>query len=169
MKIVIVINGKGESGKDTYVKIISRHFNIRNVSSIDPIKELAITLGWDGVKDDRGRAFLVDLKQARSKYNDFPTNYLAKEVDRFILNDDDVMFCHIREGVEIDKFKEAIADKDVTVKTLLVRRDAADKAFGNASDDNVEDYQYDWYFDNNGSLDELPERVFDDFREHIEL
>ena len=168
-KTVIVINGKGESGKDTYVKIISEYFYVRNVSSIDPIKELAFTLGWDGVKNDRGRAFLVDLKKARADYNDFPTTYLTEEVDEFLLSNEEYMFCHIREGVEIDKFKEANDSKDIIIKTLLVRRDAIDKSFGNASDDNVEDYKYNWYFDNNGLLDELPKRVLDDFLEHIKL
>ena len=62
------------------------------------------------------------------------------------------MFLHVREGAEIAKFVSAT---NYTAKTLLVRRPLAHVgAYGNASDDGVEDYTYDYVYDNVRPLDE---------------
>ena len=60
-KAVIVINGAGGVGKDTICDLAAKHFKVRNISSVDPIKEIATFCGWTGVKDDRARKFLHDL------------------------------------------------------------------------------------------------------------
>ena len=68
------------------------------------------------------------------------------------------MFLHIREPIEIEKFVRATGGE---AKTLLIRGGARmSKAhYGNASDDCVEDYKYDYYFLNDKSLAEA-ERDF---------
>jgi hypothetical protein len=47
-KTVIVINGSGGVGKDTLCDIAATHYSVWNISSIDPIKELAAITGWNG-------------------------------------------------------------------------------------------------------------------------
>ena len=104
-KMVVVINGRGGVGKDMFCDAIADCFNVMNVSSIDPIKDIARMVGWENGKELKDRKFLSDLKSLVVEYNDYPTQYLMQEHKRFL--DDEVyqvMFVHIREPKEIDKF-----------------------------------------------------------------
>ena len=154
---VIVINGHGGCGKDTLISVIEKDtkYKVANESSIDPIKNIARqTTNWDGGKSDKDRKFLSDLKRIYTEYCDLPTNYLIDKYINNVVNGKDMMFCHIREASEIDKFKEALP-KTAKVYTLLVYRDETDNhSYGNASDDDVNKYNYDFVFDNNKTLDE---------------
>ena len=157
-KIAIVINGKGGVGKDTLCELAAKSFAVKNISSITPIKDIARLCGWDGSKDDRSRKFLAELKQLCVDYNNYPTLWAKGEYDSFLLSDDEIMFVHIREPEEIAKFVAATKGE---AKTLLVRADERLKrgAYGNAADDNVENYRYDYYFTNDKTVEES-EREF---------
>lgn len=147
------MNGNGGVGKDTLCDMAEKHFNTRNISSITPIKEIAKICGWDGTKDDKSRKLLSDLKQVLSSYNDYPTKYILSIYKEFLNSEDDILFVHIREGEEIDKFKSGV---DTPIYTILVKRSTMDSVqWGNTSDDQVENYQYDFTFDNNRSLEEI--------------
>ena len=155
-KIAIVINGRGGVGKDTLCDLAARHFRVKNISSVTPIKEIAAMCGWDGRKDPKSRKFLSDLKQLCVNYNDFPTNWAYREYLEFLESDREVFFVHIREGAEIRKFIERTEGRAVA---LLVRAGsrALGGALGNASDDEVENYNYDYYFVNDKPLAEAEE------------
>ena len=157
-KATIVINGAGGVGKDTLCDLASKHLKIRNISTITPIKELARMADWDGRKDDRSRKFLADLKELCVNYNDFPTNWAKAQYLDFLTTDEQILIVHIREPKEIAKF---VAATDGVAKTLLIRALSRQRkvAYGNAADDGVENYYYDYYFDNDGSLEEA-ERNF---------
>ena len=68
-------------------------------------------------------------------------------------SDNEVMFLHIREPEEINKFVLATEKK---AKTLLIRGGArmTKTNYGNAADDLVENYSYDYYFMNDKTLEE---------------
>ncbi len=154
MKLAIVINGSGGVGKDTLCEIAGKHYRVRNVSSITPIKNLAVQCGWQGEKTDRARKFLADLKRLTVEYNDYPTRWLEEEYRKFSQGNEEIMFVHIREPEEIEKFVRVTGGK---AKTLLVRGGArmANRVgrYGNSADDDVERYRYDYYFDNDQPLD----------------
>ncbi len=152
-KAVIVINGAGGVGKDTLCDLSAKHFKVRNISSVDPIKEIARFCGWTGVKDDKARKFLHDLKTLTAEYNDFPTNWALAVFREFMTTDEQILYVHIREPREIEKFVKATHG---VAKTLLVRGGARTRcgAYGNAADDCVEEYEYDYYFTNDKSLSE---------------
>jgi len=151
-KIAIVINGAGGVGKDTLCELASKHFKVKNISSITPIKEIATLCGWDGTKDNKARKFLSDLKQLCVEYNDYPTLWAKARYDEFLLGDEEIMFVHIREPEEIKKFVDATGGK---AKTLLVRggKRMSNEKYGNVSDDGVENYSYDYYYVNEKTLD----------------
>ena len=50
-KRVVIINGGGGSGKDTFVEFCAKHAKVINISSVDKVKEAAkILVGWNGEK-----------------------------------------------------------------------------------------------------------------------
>ena len=151
-KAVFVINGRGGVGKDTLCSFAAKKYAVRNISTITPIKALAAQCGWKGEKTNRARKFLSDLKALLVDYNDYPTNWAMEEYKSFLACDEEILFVHIREGSEIAKFIEATGGH---AKALLVRRAAKEPiSYGNVSDDLVEQYDYDYVFDNNLPLAE---------------
>lgn len=62
--IIVLVSGKAESGKDTFYKLAVeecspyRHFIIQRLAFGDYVKDIALQLGWNGAKDERGRALL---------------------------------------------------------------------------------------------------------------
>ncbi len=164
-KTVFVINGAGGVGKDTLCDLAAKHFKVYNVSSIDPIKEIAASIGWRGEKTDKARRFLSDLKRLTIEYNDYPTLWGRARYDEFLASDNELMFFHIREAEEIEKYVRAT---DGAARTLLIRGgDRMSKShYGNVSDDEVENYSYDYYFVNDRSLEET-EISFCEFLKNI--
>ena len=152
-KTVIVINGAGGVGKDTLCELAAKHFKVYNVSSITPIKEIAGTCGWRGEKDDKARRFLSDLKRLTVEYNDYPTVWAKAKYEEFLQSENEIMFLHIREAAEIKKF---VLATDGEAKTLLVRGGSrmTKSHYGTVSDDEVENYSYDYYFVNDKSIEE---------------
>lgn len=157
MKLAIVINGKGGSGKDSICDVVASHHSVVNVSSITPIKWVAENFfGWKKGKTDKDRKFLSDLKKLSTDYNDLPNRYCVNEFHKFLSNEDaEVFFVHIREPENIEKFIESVDGQCIT---LLVRGGKSkSEQYGNHSDDDVENYNYDFVFENNGSYENLDE------------
>jgi len=155
MKKIVVINGPGGCGKDKVIDIameILKETYLERCSSIDQIKEIAKLFGWNGQKDDKSRKLLSDLKDMWTEYNDGPFKYIQ---GRFESTDSNLFFIHVREPHEIEKIVKSYGNLAVT---LLIRRPNTEK-FNNHADRGVEDYNYDYIIENNGTLDNLKENV----------
>lgn len=151
-KQIIIINGQGGVGKDTICDIVKKHYGVKIVSSIDMIKAIAIYGGWDKQKDLKGRKLLSDLKLAFSEYNDLPFKQMTHEIKIFKnFRNEQILFIHVREPEEIKKLVSEYPE----IKTLLITRGESQLNFGNMADDNVENYDYDFVFENNGELENL--------------
>ena len=151
MKQVLIINGAGGVGKDFLCACLRDKYGVRVVSSIDPVKEIALQCGWDGVKNTRSRKFLSDLKRVITDYSDYLTDYMVGAYESFLASTDDLLFFHIREPAEIAKLVARIP----TAHTLLIRTNRpVTLASGNASDDLIEQYAYDSIFYNDGTAEE---------------
>ena len=84
MKEIVVINGSGGAGKDTFVQFCGEYTSIMNISSVDKVKEAAKVLaGWNGEKDEKSRKFLSDLKELGIEYNDAPFKYISNMAEEF--------------------------------------------------------------------------------------
>ena len=158
--MIIIINGVARSGKDEFVTITKKfvkpaHIQVHNISSIDPMKEIAKFLGWNGDKNEKTRKFLSQLKQISVEYNDYPFRYICDWLEKFSLKDvlPKIVFIHCREPKEIQKIYDYCLENQLTVKTMLVERnvDIPD----NKSDQGVNDFKYDIYVQNNGNLDKF--------------
>ena len=172
---VVIINGKGGCGKDTFVTmcqdILSTN-NVYNISTVDFVKQVAEYCGWDGTKTPENRKFLSDLKDLLAYWNDIPFKKVAEGVrnccdcasllDSF---DNSVIFIHCREPKEIKKLV-----KEFDAITLLIRRDAAECVEQiNHADNEVLNYEYDYVIPNKGTLSELRARAEKFLRECLEL
>lgn len=156
-KRIVIINGMGGSGKDTFVEFCAKHTKIMNISSVDKVKEAAkILVGWNGIKDEKSRKLLVDLKRISIEYNDYPTKYILEENKKFLTNDADILFIHIREISEIKKIKNIL-----NAETLLLTNPRVREIKSNSSDANVANYNYDIYIENAGSLEELEQKAIE--------
>ena len=153
-KPVVVINGRGGSGKDTMIEGVARYCKVKNVSSVDKIKEIAKLCGWDGQKDDNSRAFLAGLKKVCADYNDLPLKELLNAYNEYMRDDNDILFVHIREASEIEKFYQSV---NRNVFSVLVTRSSVNKYYGNAADDGVENFCYNLQFLNDGDIEERQE------------
>ena len=83
-KRIVIINGKGTSGKDTFVNIVNKYVPTENYSSIDLIRKVATQLGYNGGKTIKDRKFLSDMKVLATEYNDAPYNDIIDRVLKFI-------------------------------------------------------------------------------------
>lgn len=161
--MILVINGSAESGKDSVVKFFREFSNPKfqwafNISSIDPFCQVARMFGWDGVKTEKSRLFLHELKCAAIKFNDYPTFYIVDEI-KGILNDnqniESIIFVHIREKEEIEKLKHHYPE----LKTILVRKPDSPE-INNYADQNVESMEYDFTIENDGDLESLKKKAY---------
>ena len=63
MKQVLIINGSGGVGKDTFVNFLNKYKKVIHRSIAYPAKEIAKQIGWDGSsKTEKDRKFLSDIK-----------------------------------------------------------------------------------------------------------
>ena len=145
---VYIINGVGGSGKSTFVSILSElHPLIKEISTVDKVKEVAKFAGWDEVKDDRGRRFLADIKDAMDAYD----NLSRKNVDRIIEEAPNyIYFINARSNYDIDYFKQRW-----NARTILVERPGTPLIFSNHADAGVMDYDYDITICNDGNFESL--------------
>ncbi len=152
----VVINGFPRSGKDTFVQfcndVTPSNILIPMISSVASVKQAALLLGWDGEKDAKGRNFLSNLKDMSTDNYDGPMKSMIRMLEHFKERSDVIGFFAIREPAEIAKFKLQFP-KCVTV--FIVRPGKDDSLPGNHADNNVQDYDYDYVVDNNGSLENL--------------
>ena len=149
-KPVILINGSGGVGKDTFIDFCKELVPCFNISTVDKVKEAAGLLGWDGSKAEKDRRFLSDLKCLSSLYSDHSYQYIKEKIEEFQQNPFwDMMFFHSREPEEIQRFKE------LGCATLLITNNNVAVIQSNMADANVLNFIYDHYIDNSDSLEHL--------------
>ena len=154
-KIIVVINGSGGVGKDTFVNYVSDKLPTMRVSSVDKIKDAAQLLGWDSnCKNEKDRKFLSDLKLLCTDYNDHSYNYIKEKIEEFKLNDVHMLFVMVREPKEIERLR-----KDFGAVTLMIINDRVPAIVSNMGDANVNEFNYDYVVCNNQTLKDLDEEA----------
>lgn len=155
---IFILNGVAGVGKDTFATLLDHFIQTRHISSIDPIKRAARTLGWKGKKDDATRMLLCELKKCVNQFSSYIWDYLDSMVAshrELFSNDDGVLLIDIREPEEIEK-----AVKRYNCKTILIERDVLTKDYTNSADSSVYDYKhYDYNINNLGDIEELREKA----------
>lgn len=141
MKKIIIINGTGGCGKDTFIQYVSAYIKVTNFSSVDIVKKIASYAGWIGGKTEKDRKFLSDLKRLMTEYNDMPFKTIKEAIDEFnqANNLSEILFIHIREPEEIKRVVDSF-----NALTLLIKKPDIDIITSNYSDANIENYKYDF-------------------------
>ena len=164
--IVLIINGAPRAGKDTFIETIREHpgIGVYDYSSIDWIKKIAKTMGWEGTKEPKDRNFLAALKDISTAYNDMPFKKIIQNIFYAENAYKKEYFCTcIREPEEIQKLKTWCALNEMPCYTVLVRNTKAEQetatTISNAADNNYLKYCYDYQIDNNGTIEEYQEKI----------
>lgn len=153
---IIVINGQGGVGKDTFVGYCGyEDEGIYNFSMVDGVKQVAQGFGWSGGKELKDRKFLSDLKDLSAEYNDFPFQHVLSEISiaekRYKWYHDSynefICFIHARELEDIDRWVY-----DYGARALIIRRPEVEGEYGNHADDQVFEVEYDYEIWNDGDL-----------------
>lgn len=150
MSKVIVINGSGGVGKSSFISLCHEiEPRVIETSAVDFVKEIALQAGWDGTKDEAGRKFLSELKDAMERYHDIPNT----KVDEFIQSHpDSIIFVNAREPHNVQRY----VDKYGAVTVMVINPNAT-QVQGNHADEGVYEYIYDYYIENSGDLEMLKE------------
>lgn len=152
MPKVIVINGMGGVGKSTFISLCHEiDPRVIETSTVDFIKEIALQAGWDGTKDEDGRRFLSDLKDAMEHYHDIPN----QKIDEFIQSHpDNIIFVNAREPHNVEYYQRKYG-----AISVLVKNPNAHQVKGNHADENVYNCSYNVFINNSGNLEELKEKA----------
>lgn len=157
-KYIFITNGMARCGKDTFAIYLNDIIPTLKYSSIDKVKEIAELCGWDGKsKTEKDRKFLSDLKLLTSEYSNMPFKSIEDKVNTFKTDDRfRVMLIDIREPNEIEKAKNVF-----DAKTILIKNDRVKNINSNMADRNVFNYEYDFVIENNGTLEQFKDVIYD--------
>ena len=140
-KQIIILNGTGGSGKDTFINLCSKYASCMSISSVDKVYEAASLLGWTGTKTD------------------MPFEEIKRKIEKNKKSNYDVLFVKLREPEEIKRLA-LLYD----VKTVLIKRKDHKIITSNRADAKVENYNYDYVIENNslGKLDCIAKKLIDE-------
>lgn len=155
-KQVIVLNGVGHSGKDSFCDFLSKYIPTYHYSIAALPKEAAKILGWDGDKREKDRRFLSDIVDLSTEYNDAPFQDLVSIVADFKNNkiETELLVIDIRDPKDIARAVETF-----DAKSVLIRNPKVESIETNHADRDVENYNYDYVIDNDETLEDLDRKA----------
>lgn len=162
-KHIFVVNGHPRAGKDTFAKILNGVTSVYKYSSIECIKNMAMVCGWDGNKDEKSRKFLSDLKMLTTEFNDYSFRSIKKHVEMFRNCDDyEIMLIDIREPKEIQR-----AVDEFGAKAIFIDNPRVEHISSNIADAHVENFKYDYFLCNNGTINDFKKVIYDFYEDII--
>lgn len=154
MKKIFILNGVGTSGKGTFVEFVDKYIPTLYYSIANLPKEAATILGWNGGKTEKDRKFLSDIVDISTEYNDAPFKDVLSLVTDFKNNKDyaefDVLIIDMRDPKDIARAVEIFG-----AETILIDNPNVGKIESNHADANVNNYEYDYIIENDGTLEQL--------------
>ena len=158
MKKVFITNGSAGNGKDTFAEFLDKYIPVFKYSSIDLVKEMYESIGIDrNSKDERKRKLYSDTKDMLTKYDDIPFKDIRSIVTDFRKGqiEAEVLLIDIREPEEIARAVDSFG-----AETILIKNPNVKKVESNHADANVENYNYDYIIENDGTLEQLDRMAY---------
>lgn len=155
---VIGLSGFAGAGKDEVAKTLVERMGYTRIAFADPLKDVATAIGWSGKKDDAGRKLLQGLGVAVREFINPDAWVLAAE-ERIEQVDGPVVITDVRFPNELQMIRRR---RGTVVRVVRPETGAVN---GHVSEHLVNDEDCDVIFHNDGTLEELPEKVesFDPF------
>lgn len=165
---VITISGHAQHGKDTTASILSEKLRSRGSSVLithygDLVKYVCtMFFGWNGEKDAYGRSLLqkVGTDIVRNIYPNYWVDFIVDMIRFFGDQWDYVLIPDTRFPNEIECLIDA------GIETMHVRVDRGDFDNGlteeqknHPSETLLNNYKYDWMIQNNGTIDDLEQKI----------
>ena len=153
MKKIFITNGSAGNGKDTFAEFLSKYISVFKYSSIDLVKEMFEFVGISkDNKTEKKRKLWSDGKDMLTQYDDIPFKDIASIVADFKNNkiETEILLIDIREPEEIARAVETFG-----AETILIDNPNVRKIESNHADANVNNYDYDYIIENDGSLWQL--------------
>ena len=153
MKKVFITNSSAGNGKDTFAEFLSKYISVFKYSSIDLVKEMFETVGISkDNKTEKKRKLWSDGKDMLTQYDDIPFKDITSIVTDFKNNkiETEVLLIDIREPEEIARAVETFG-----AETILIDNPNVGKIESNHADANVNNYEYDYIIENDGTLEQL--------------
>ena len=155
-KLIIIVNGKPRAGKDTFALLLNKFEPVYKYSIIDKVKAMALDCGWKGGKTEKDRKFLSDLKKLTTDYSDMSYNDVIDKATEFYCDEikERILLIDMREAEDIDRAKY-----DMNAITVFIKNDNVEAVTSNEADANVENYEYDYYIENNGTIKDFETNI----------
>lgn len=176
---VILISGKSNSGKGTVAQIIestlkSKNKNVIRCSLSTYIRNLAKQdFYWDGIDTLESRKFMAEVYRVGTEF--YPYHMARRVWERDILpnanlfyDENDIAIVEsFREKVNYDYFKmlhvQGEIDKITTIRVVRPNFNVIkNKEMENhVSESDLDDFEFDWVVVNDGTVEELKDRIED--------
>ena len=172
MKKIILISGKAQSSKDTSAQFMKLYLESNGEQVLichyaDLLKYICKTFfDWDGKKDDKGRTLLqyVGTDVIRNK-NHAPNYWVGFIVDLLWMFYDEwdyIIIPDTRFENEIHKMSDGFGKS--IVSTIRINRPNFDSGLSqeqlnHPSECSLDEYEFDHYINNDGTLEELNDKL----------
>lgn len=152
MKLLILLSGKAGAGKDTFADSIAS-LGFERYAFADALKYEALSGGWDGIKDYRGRVLLQELGSVWRKYK--PDHWILRLQES--IRHDMVVITDCRYRNEISLMSKWGYQNGYNVTTVRIERPGHDnglseEARAHDSECELDDEGFDMVVENNGTL-----------------
>lgn len=159
--LIVMVAGKAGSGKDEVAKIICSHYKrAKRFAFADNLKCIARSLGWNGLKDERGRLFLQQLGAVGREYNPSVWIEFVKwqiQDELYETNNNLFVIPDFRFPNEYRIIKHKWPDT-ITIKLTGRASDLGSNA-NDISEHSLEHFPFDFVVDNSGTKDELADKI----------
>lgn len=152
MKLLLLLSGKAQAGKDTFADSIAS-LGFHKYSFAKALKDEASRGGWNGIKDFKGRILLQELGSVWRNYE--PEHWIRRLQESITHNLVAITDCRYRN--EISLMKTWGRENGYSVVTVRINRAEHDnglspEARSHPSECELDDEGFDMVVENNGTL-----------------
>ena len=173
---IILISGKAGHGKDTVGEYLEKYYSNAGKKVLvchfgDAVKHVCTKFfGWDGRKTPEGRKLTqhVATDTTRALYPNFWADFIIKLLHVFYDEWDIVLIPDLRFTNEVESMKNWFTDV-ITCRVNrpnFIREEFTEDTLSHVSENQLDDYNFDYVIENNSTLDDLYKKV-DSFIEAV--
>ena len=174
MKKIILVSAKARNGKDAVAELAKQELELKGERVLichyaDLLKYICKTFfNWDGVKDDNGRTILqhvgTDVIRVKNHAPDYWVDFIANLLWMFYDEWDYILVPDTRFPNELERMIDNFGKERIT--SLRVNRPNFDSGLSqeqlnHSSECALDDYEFDYYIENNSTLEDLQLKVKD--------